>query len=183
MASMIRGTLPRTLTAVRGASTFAHRHCIRTRSVRSLEVYRPTILQLTRLQPLSVSVKRLDAYHDKTRKLEDELGKEKLVPHPEQVSATSSVHEILHEKGRSENPDEDDVDMLAGVKSDWVRRYESVDTRGFEANSRDRKRSRRLSQCKRFQRKPCTWGLLAFFPTWPRLFLRFTWRGTSIMHL
>ena len=40
------------------------------------------------------------------------------MPNPEEVSATSSVHEMFHEKGVEE--DEKDEDMLAGVKADIV---------------------------------------------------------------
>ena len=43
---------------------------------------------------------------------------EKIVPHPEEVSATSTVHEVFHEKGVEEV--EKDEDMLAGVKADLV---------------------------------------------------------------
>ena len=43
---------------------------------------------------------------------------EKLEPHPEEVSTTSSVHQVFHEKGVEEG--EKDEDMLAGVKADLV---------------------------------------------------------------
>ncbi len=43
---------------------------------------------------------------------------EKIEPHPDEVSASSSVHQIFHEKGVEE--EEKDEDMLAGVKADFV---------------------------------------------------------------
>ena len=76
-------------------------------------------LALTKYKALSTSVKRFDGPYDKIdKKHEDKVEREKLVPHPGQVSQTSSVHEVFHEKG-VEDPEED-VDMLAGIKSDWV---------------------------------------------------------------
>ena len=45
---------------------------------------------------------------------------EKLEPNPEEVSTTSSVHQVFHEKGVEEG--EKDEDMLAGVKADLVGR-------------------------------------------------------------
>ena len=52
------------------------------------------------------------------KKHEEEVEYEKIVPHPEEVSATSTVHEVFHEKGVDEV--EKDEDMLAGVKADFV---------------------------------------------------------------
>jgi hypothetical protein len=49
---------------------------------------------------------------------EKALGEERLEAHPEEVSAVSSVHQVSHEKA-TEDPEED-IDMLAGVKSDLV---------------------------------------------------------------
>lgn len=43
---------------------------------------------------------------------------EKIEPHPEEVTATSSVHQVFAEKG-VEEPEKDE-DMLAGVKADLV---------------------------------------------------------------
>lgn len=52
------------------------------------------------------------------KKEEAELGRKKLENHPEEVSSVSSVHQVFHEKAEVE--EEPDVDMLAGIKSDWV---------------------------------------------------------------
>lgn len=43
---------------------------------------------------------------------------EKIEPHPEEVTASSSVHQVFAEKGVEES--EKDEDMLAGVKADLV---------------------------------------------------------------
>ena len=43
---------------------------------------------------------------------------EKIEPHPEEVTAVSSIHQVFAEKG-VEEPEKDE-DMLAGVKADLV---------------------------------------------------------------
>ena len=53
------------------------------------------------------------------KKAEDKYAHEKLVPTPETVSTTSSIHPFMSEQG-VENPQSNDVDMMAGVKSDIV---------------------------------------------------------------
>lgn len=62
-------------------------------------------------------------------KHEKEVAKTPLERHPDEVSTTSSVHEIFHEQGVDEEAQraqrEDDGDMLAGVKNDLVRRLTS----------------------------------------------------------
>ncbi len=51
-------------------------------------------------------------------KHEKDVAKSELEPHPDEVSTTSSVHQIFHEKGVEEG--ERDEDMLAGVWQDLV---------------------------------------------------------------
>ena len=46
------------------------------------------------------------------------MEREKLEVHPEEVSESSSVHQVFHEKGVED--DQVDEDMLAGLKSDLV---------------------------------------------------------------
>ena len=75
-------------------------------------------------KPFSTSIQRYSTHpgnpFDKIdKKHEHALEGEKLEVHPEEVSATSSVHQIFHEKGVEE--EEKDEDMLAGVKADFVR--------------------------------------------------------------
>lgn len=78
-------------------------------------------LALVAHKPFTTSLQRY-ATHPGTpfdkidKKHEEEVEYEKIVPHPEEVSGTSSVHELFHEKGIDEV--EKDEDMLAGVKSD-----------------------------------------------------------------
>lgn len=50
---------------------------------------------------------------------EKSLQNQKIVAIPEEVSSTSSVHKAFEEKGVE--PKEDDVDMMAGIRSDFVR--------------------------------------------------------------
>ncbi|KAL9029301.1 MAG: hypothetical protein Q9196_002441 [Gyalolechia fulgens] len=83
---------------------------------------RSTSLALTAYQPLSTSLQRSatttsEAPFDHIdKKHEEEVAKRVLKQHPDEVSTTSSVHQIFHEKGV---PDEEkDIDMLAGVYGD-----------------------------------------------------------------
>ena len=59
-------------------------------------------------------VDHVDAQH------ETELGKEKLEAHPELVSSTSSAHAINSELGAADPREEDDTDMMAGIRGDLV---------------------------------------------------------------
>ena len=52
------------------------------------------------------------------KKHEEAVEHEKIEQHPDEVSATSTVHQVFHEKGVEE--EEKDEDMLAGVKADFV---------------------------------------------------------------
>ena len=92
------------------------------RSLASGSQDRPS-LALVSHKPLSTFIQRYSTHPsspiDKIDKKHEEVVEhERLEVHPDQVSETSSVHEIFHEKGV---PDEEkDVDMLAGIKSDLV---------------------------------------------------------------
>lgn len=80
---------------------------------------RAVTLALTPYKPFSISLERYASQVDKIdRKHESELKQEKVVPHPEEVSTTSTVRDIFHEKGVE--AEEKDEPMLAGVYSDWV---------------------------------------------------------------
>ncbi|KAI4169348.1 MAG: hypothetical protein LQ343_005741 [Gyalolechia ehrenbergii] len=81
-------------------------------------------LALTAYRPLSTSLQRYATttseapYDHIDKKHEKEVANEELEHHPEEVSTTSSVHQVFHEKGV---PDEEkDVDMLAGIYGDLV---------------------------------------------------------------
>lgn len=57
---------------------------------------------------------KIDVKHEK------EVAKHKISPHPELVSSGSSSHPVFGEVGAQEQPD--DTDMMAGIRSDMVRR-------------------------------------------------------------
>ena len=76
-------------------------------------------MSMTAFKPFSTSLQRYASPYDKVdTKHEDQVEHEKLEAHPDQVSTTSSVHQIFHEQGVEDR--EKDEDMLAGVWSDWV---------------------------------------------------------------
>ena len=125
--------------SLRGASSLAHTpfrpstcssRCISNISHRtarrshptSLVPRRPVNTSLRLYKPLSTSIQR---YADTPGismvelKHEQELAHRKLRPHPDQVSTTSSVHQVFHEKGE-QIKEETEPDMLAGVWSDLV---------------------------------------------------------------
>ena len=85
----------------------------------------PRRLSLTVHKPFGTALQRYatttsgDPYDHIDKKHEADVAKSELVPHPEEVSTTSSVHQIFHEKGVEET--EKDDDMLAGVWQDLVR--------------------------------------------------------------
>jgi hypothetical protein len=79
---------------------------------------RPQTAQLARITPIRSTLSRRNLTEDQ-KKAEDKYAHEKLVPTPETVSTTSSIHPFMSEQG-VENPQNNDVDMMAGVKSDVV---------------------------------------------------------------
>lgn len=87
---------------------------------------RPVNQALITHKPLSISLQKYaysetkNPYEHIDRKGEAVVGKERLEQHPEDVSEVSSVHQVFHEKGEKIEEEEEDVDMLAGIKSDWV---------------------------------------------------------------
>lgn len=48
------------------------------------------------------------------------IGKERLQAHPAEVTAVSTAHPVFEETKTEEPEEEEDIDMLAGVKSDFV---------------------------------------------------------------
>lgn len=89
---------------------------------------RPVNQALVTHKALSVSLQKYhysetkNPYEHIDRKEEAVVGKERLEEHPESVSEVSSVHQIFHEKGEKAKAEdeEEDVEFLAGLKSDWV---------------------------------------------------------------
>jgi hypothetical protein len=80
----------------------------------SVKANRPQRLSLVAYRPISASVQRYATLDRIDRKHEAALAKEKLEPHPDAVSASSSTVPVL------ELSEEKDIDMLKGVKADIV---------------------------------------------------------------
>ena len=109
---------------IRSTANLAHRNGSKLRTLNFPEPKTPVTLALATSKPFGTSLLRCAQTIDKIdKKHEDQLEHEKIVPHPAEVSTISSVHQVFHEKG-VDDP-EQDVDMLAGIKSDWVR-YEVI---------------------------------------------------------
>ena len=103
----------------RNITNFVNRKRLDSSSLCLAKYSRPVTLTLAPYKPLSTSLSRKDGPYDKIdRKHELEHEREKIVPHPDQVSTTSSVHPVFHEQGVKDP--EEDVDMLADIKSDLV---------------------------------------------------------------
>lgn len=86
----------------------------------ALAIHRPLTTSLQRYastQPGS-PFDHIDKKHEK------DVARTEIEPHPEEVSSSSSVHGIFHEKGVEEG--EKDEDMLAGVWQDLVRRHHQL---------------------------------------------------------
>ena len=112
---------------------------------------RPVTLSLAAYKPLSTSLVRRAGPYDKIdKKHEEKVEQEKIVPHPDQVSTTSSVHQVFHEQGVPD-PDED-VDMLADVKSDLVGQFRNKREKHV-ADCIDRELSNRYSPWRKFPGK------------------------------
>ena len=60
-----------------------------------------------------------DAMDKINEKAEGEIAKHTLTPHPETVSETSSTHPLFGEVA-TEDPDDKDTDMMAGIRNDLV---------------------------------------------------------------
>jgi hypothetical protein len=84
----------------------------------SLAAKRPQTSQLARVTPIKATIPRRNITKEQ-QKAEDKYAHEKLVPTPETVSTTSTIHPIMSEHG-APTP-EPDVDMMKGVRSDMVR--------------------------------------------------------------
>lgn len=96
-------------------------------TLRAGAVRHPKNLGLIRHKPLTTSLQKYASTQVFVPPDPEQIAKEqallymqKIEPHPEAVSSVSSVRQVLHEK-EEEPPEEEDIDMLAGVKSDLVR--------------------------------------------------------------
>ena len=107
----------------RPASSLARTSLLKQQKVPNLKLRRQSKTGLILYKPFSVSLQRYatqpgNPFDKIDKKHEEVVEHEKLEPHPEEVSTTSSVHEVFHEKGVEEGEKEED--MLAGVKADLV---------------------------------------------------------------
>ncbi|KAL1604288.1 hypothetical protein SLS59_004084 [Nothophoma quercina] len=81
----------------------------------SLASKRPQTAQLARITPINSTITRRNVTKEQ-QKAEERYAHEKLVPTPETVSTTSTIHPFISEHGAPQTTP--DVDMLKGVKSD-----------------------------------------------------------------
>lgn len=105
------------------ASSLARAQGLRPTASPNLNLQKRSDLALILHKPLSTSLQRYATkpsppFDHIDKKHEEAVEHEKIEPHPEEVSVTSSVHQVFHEKGVEET--EKDEDMLAGVKADFV---------------------------------------------------------------
>ena len=89
-------------------------------SIRSPTALRPSTLALTTYKPFTISLQRYQIADHIDPKHEKQVARTPLEKHPEEVSTTSSVHQVFHEQGVEDSQKEKEDDMLAGVKHDLV---------------------------------------------------------------
>lgn len=145
------GPLARTLKAARPPLRASTRPF-----ARSPAPLRPSRLALTAFKPFTTSLQRYQTADHIDIKHEKQVAKTPLEKRPEEVSTTSSVHEIFHEQGVDESEvKEKDDDMLAGVKHDLVSGLNRI-ALNCPMLTCGRKRLRKRSICPRFRRKRST---------------------------
>ena len=120
--SLARSALRFITSSNRRTSSFAIANSLNASNSRPPSSSGPFCLALTIHKPPNHSLQRfastLEPVNLVDHKAEDKVAKEKIKPHPEEVSVDSSVHQVFHEKGTDD--EEEDVEMLAGVWSDIV---------------------------------------------------------------
>ncbi|CAF9942708.1 MAG: hypothetical protein ALECFALPRED_009926 [Alectoria fallacina] len=109
--------------SARTTSNLAHVSILRRKAAGFIGAESRVPLALVPHKPFNTSLQRYATHpgnpFDKIDKKHEELVEhQKIEPHPEEVSASSSVHQVFGEKGIEES-EEKDVDMLAGVKADF----------------------------------------------------------------
>lgn len=125
-ASLVRSKLRSlTNTSTRSAASLARPNGSRLEPCRTLTPQKPVTLHLTVRKPFSTALQRYQThtttaspYDHIDPKEEKAAAQEKLEVNPDDVSSTSTVHQVFHEKGVEEPEKEED--MLAGVKQDLV---------------------------------------------------------------
>ena len=169
----------------RPTSSLARTSRLKQQSIGNLELRRRPSSGLILYKPFSVSLQRYatqpgSPFDKIDSKHEEVVEHEKLEPHPEEVSTTSSVHEVFHEKGVEEGEKEED--MLAGVKADLVG-FRLDDATGCFVDSLPcRKLSKRLLHSTRSRAKPSSLEWQVSCLTLQRHSQPSTWLSTSITH-
>ena len=79
----------------------------------AISLYKPAPTALLRYASTATPGDNID------HKREERIGEKVMRAHPERVSAESTTHPVTHEI--VEEGEEEDIDMMAGVKSDLVR--------------------------------------------------------------
>lgn len=110
--------------SARTTSNLAHASILRKQAPGFVGAQTRAPLALVPHKPFSTSLQRYATHpgnpFDKIDKKHEEVVEhQKIEPHPEEVSASSTVHQVFGEKGVEES-EEKDEDMLAGVKADFV---------------------------------------------------------------
>ena len=83
-------------------------------NVRALMPTSPRMVKALTRSYASLSSSTVDASHRAT----DQYGQEKLESNPSTATSESSVRPVIESSVRPD--EEEDVDMMAGIKSDWV---------------------------------------------------------------
>lgn len=110
-------------TGARTTSSLAHASSLQKQVPHLIGARSRAPLALVPHKPFGTSLQRYSVHpgnpFDKIdKKHEEAVEREELEVHPEEVSESSSVHQVFHEKGVKD--DEVDEDMLAEIKSDFV---------------------------------------------------------------
>lgn len=110
-------------TSARTTSNLARASTRRQRAAHIIGAPNRAPIALVPYKPFSTSLQRYAAhpggpFDQIDKKHEEAVEHEKIKAHPEEVSSSSTLHQVFSEKGVEE--EEEDTDMLAGVKSDLV---------------------------------------------------------------
>ena len=110
-------------TSARTTSNLAYASSVQKRTPCLTGAQNRARLALVPHKPFSTSLQRYSTHpgnpYDKIDKKHEEAVEHEIIEaHPEEVTASSSVHQVFQEKGVEEA--EQDEDMLAGVKADFV---------------------------------------------------------------
>lgn len=123
---LARSTLRFIASSNRRTSSLAIANALKASTSRTQSFSRSCSLALTVHKPWSHSLQRfastINPADQVDQKSEKKVANEVIESHPEEVSVDSSVRQIFHEKGTPDEDEEEDVEMLADVYSDIVRK-------------------------------------------------------------